>query len=287
MDSQLSVVIPAYNEEAGIEASCKAIKENLFKLNISYEIIVVDDGSTDRTGEIAERIDGIKLIKHGSNKGYGASLKDGIRSANGDWILIIDADGTYPASEIPHLLRFFEYDMIVGSRTGNERSIQFYRKPAKWFLTKLANYLSGYDIPDLNSGMRAFRKNEVMKYFYILPNGFSFTTTITLAYHSSGLTVKYIPINYKIRMGSSKIKPLHDGLNFILLILTSIVFFHPLKIFIPISIIMLFASIFVAAYSILILNDFLDVTTVILFISSIQIGLFGLMADLIVRSRGK
>jgi len=224
------------------------------------------------------------LIQHPVNRGYGAALKTGIKSANGYWILITDADGTYPNEYIPELLKYSdEYDMVVGARTGENVSIPLYRRPAKLFLTKLANYLVGTKIPDLNSGMRLFRKKDSMEYFHILPSGFSFTTTITLSYLSDGFLVKYVPIDYHERHGSSKIKPFRDGMNFILLILKAITYFNPLKVFLPISFIILLAAALLFWYTAFVVGKLADISVIVLIVASIQIGLFGLLADLIVK----
>jgi len=286
MVTELSIVIPAYNEEEAISSWYEEMVKFLGLIDINHEILIVDDGSTDRTAEIANKLKDARLIRHQVNRGYGAALKTGIAEATGNFVLIIDADGTYPAAEIPRLVSLMtNYDMVVGARTGQSVVIPLYRRPAKWFLSHLANYLSGTNIPDLNSGMRIFKRQVARRYFGILPNGFSFTTTITLAYHSDGLAVKYVPINYRRRAGSSKIKPFRDGFNFILLIVRSITYFNPLKVFIPVASGLLLASIFIAIYSILILGRFMDVTTLILIIAAFQTGMFGMLADVVVRSR--
>ena len=280
----ISVVIPAYNEEKGISEVLADLKTILDDTHLQYEIIIVDDGSSDKTAEIVQKQDFVRLIQHPVNRGYGAALKTGIKSASGDWILITDADGTYPNESIPELLKYSgEYDMVVGARTGENVSIPMYRRPAKLFLTKLANYLVETKIPDLNSGMRLFRKEDSMKYFHILPSGFSFTTTITLSYLSDGFLVKYVPIDYHERHGSSKIKPFKDGMNFILLILKAITYFNPLKVFLPISFIMLLAAALLFWYTAFVVGKLADISVIVLIVASIQIGLFGLLADLIVK----
>jgi glycosyltransferase involved in cell wall biosynthesis len=284
MAVELSVIIPAYNEKDSIVSTYEELKQVLSSISINYEIIFVDDGSTDGTGDTIRDLSGAKLINHCVNRGYGAALKTGIKDAHGHYILITDADGTYPNLEIPRLLAYKDdFDMVVGARTGKNVKIQLYRKPAKKLLTMMANFLSGTNIPDLNSGMRIFKKRDVIKFFKIIPDGFSFTTTITLAYYSSGLSIKYLPINYHARTGRSKIKPVRDGFNFILLILRSVVYFNPLKVFLPASALLFISSAVVALYSIIFLDRLLNTTTTILFISSIQIAIFGLLADLIVR----
>ena len=283
-NEMVSVVIPAYNEEKGILKVLTDLKTILDNTHLQYEIIIVDDGSSDKTAEIVQKQDFAKLIQHPINRGYGAALKTGIKSANGVWILITDADGTYPNESISNLLKYSDkYDMVVGARTGENVNIPLYRRPAKLFLTKLANYLVGTKIPDLNSGMRLFRKEDSMKYFHILPSGFSFTTTITLSYLSDNFLVKYIPIDYHERHGSSKIKPFRDGMNFILLIIKAITYFNPLKVFLPIGFVLFLAAALLFWYTAFVVGKLADISVIVLIVASIQVGLFGLLADLIVK----
>ena len=277
----ISVVIPAHNEEEAAGAVLDELIEIL--AGQAYEIIVVDDCSTDNTAKIVREKE-VKLIQHQQNIGYGAAIKTGIKKATNDLILIIDGDGSYPVKAIPELLKEVDqYDLVVGARTGKEVNIQLYRRPAKWFLSQLANYLSETKIPDLNSGMRIFRRKDVEKILNILPNKFSFTTTMTLAYHTTGLLVKYVPINYYKRAGKSKIKPFKDGFNFIMLIFRTITYFNPLKVFLPVGFAFFVAAIFVFLYSAFFLGRFMDVTTIVLVVAAIQTVLFGLLADLVVR----
>jgi len=278
----LSIVIPTHNEEKAIGAVLDELIEVLE--GQKYEIIVVDDGSTDKTPKIVQKKDSIKLIQHHYNKGYGAAIKTGIKNATNEVILIIDGDGSYPVKAIPELLKEADkYDMVVGARTGKEVKIQLYRRPAKWFLSKLANYLAETKIPDLNSGMRIFRRKEVERFLNILPNKFSFTTTLTLAYHTTGLLVKYVPINYFKRAGKSKIRPFKDGFNFIMLIFRTITYFNPLKVFLFVGFAFFLAAVFIFLYSALFSGRFMDVTTIVLVVAAIQTIIFGLLADLVVR----
>ncbi|MBI5189491.1 MAG: glycosyltransferase family 2 protein [Nitrospirae bacterium] len=235
----ISVIIPAYNEADSIAGVVDALRAVMEPTGLSYEVIVVDDGSTDGTAASLVGKE-VTIMTHPENKGYGASLKTGIRGAGGDTIVITDADGTYPVSEIPGLVRAMDeegYDMVVGARTGKDVNIPLVRRPAKWILKKLADYLSETKIPDLNSGLRAFRKDLAFKYFHLLPSGFSFTTTITLALLSDGYNVKFTPIDYLSRAGGkSKIRP-RDFTNFMLLIVRVICYFNPLKVFLPVSLV--------------------------------------------------
>ncbi len=285
----LSVIIPAYNEEEGIAGVLEGLKRLLnseaYKRD-QYEILVVDDGSEDDTGRLAEEAEGIRIIRHAENRGYGAAIKTGIRNSRFDILAIIDADGSYPAQALGELIAGGnEYDMIVGVREGSRASVPWIRRPAKLFLTWLARYLARCRIPDLNSGLRVFKKERAQEFFHLLPSGFSFTTTLTLAMLCNDYLVKWVPIDYRPRKGSSKIRPLKDTLSFITLIVRTILYFNPLRVFLPVSGALLFIGIGVGlAEAILIRN----VTTVALMfiLTGVQVGVIGLLADLI-EKRGR
>jgi glycosyltransferase involved in cell wall biosynthesis len=232
MMKAVSIVIPAFNEESGVQPVVVELREILQRHGIRGEIIVVDDGSTDATARAAAAA-GARVIRHRSNRGYGAALRTGIPAATYDIITITDADYTYPAEHIPNLLAELESaDMVVGARIGRNVQIPLIRRPVKWALNHLANYLSNARIPDLNSGLRAFRRDVVMQYFPILPDQFSWTTTITLAMHCDKYAVSYLPINYRERKGRSKIMPWDAG-SFLILILRTSMLFRPLRVFLP------------------------------------------------------
>ena len=202
----VTVVVPAYNEEGAIGAQIEQLRAVMDASGQPWELIVVDDGSTDGTAAQAEQ-HGVRLIRQGRNRGYGAALKTGIHAAQHGLIVITDADGTYPSDAIPAMLaRADEFDMVVGARIGAKVAIPLIRKPAKWVLGRLASYLAEQEIPDLNSGLRVMKKSLVQKFEHLLPSGFSFTTTITLALLCSGCTVHYHAIEYHKRVGSSKIR---------------------------------------------------------------------------------
>lgn len=283
---KLSAVIPVFNEEKAVFDIINELKNVLDKLNTSYEIIAIDDGSSDKSGEILKTIEGIKLIQHPLNRGYGASLKTGIKSAQGEWILIADADGTYPLNSIPELYSHLnQYDMVVGARTGKNVNIPFFRKPAKKFISILANFLSGQKIPDLNSGLRFFKKELALNYFHLFPEGFSFTTTITLALISDGYLVKFIPIDYFKREGKSSIRPLKDFIYFTSLVVRIVSYFRPLKVFASLSLSLFFLAVLFFIYCFYFLHIIADTTLVIVSMASLQIFLSGLIAELIVKSR--
>lgn len=282
---KISVLIPAYNEEEAIKQIIRDIINVMNKTKHKYEIIAVDDGSTDKTAEIAKKA-GATVYSHPYNIGYGEALKNGIKNAKGDHILIVDADGSYSASEIPKLLKHIDkYDMIVGARIGKNVKIPIFRRPAKFVLSKLANYLTGIKIPDLNSGLRIFKKDIALKFFNLLPPKFSFTTTITLAFFSEGYSVKYVPISYYKRKGKSKIKPIMF-FDFILLIVRSIIYFNPLKIFLPISAFLFLTALAMLLYGCLVLGKIIfDITITVLILTGVQIAFFGLLADLVSKKK--
>jgi len=277
----VSIIIPAYNEEAGVAATIADIHNAMSAFAGDYEVVVVDDGSTDRTAERAGQA-GARLIHHRENRGYGAALKTGIRKVRYDKIVITDADGTYPVDVIPQLVkRLDEYDMVVGARTGEAVHVPLARRPAKWLLQTLASFLAGCPIPDLNSGLRAMRRDVIEIFEHILPSGFSFTTTITLALLCNDYMVDYLPINYRTRVGDSKVRAPH-AYDFFLLIVRTIVYFNPLKIFLPLGAILFLAGSAKLVYDIYLEN--LSESAVLAFLGAIIVWAIGLLSDQISRT---
>ncbi len=286
MKRSLSVIIPAYNEEKVVGQIIEELKKELKRLDLEYEIIAVNDASTDKTKGVLEKIEDIKLINHPENRGYGAALKTGIKTSKYDWVLIIDADGTYPSESIADLIKHIsDYDMVVGARTGKKAKIPLVRKPAKWIINKLANYLTGTKIPDFNSGLRIIKKPLLEKFISILPDGFSFTTTITLSALTNGYAVKYIPINYSKRVGKSKIRPIRDTLIFFQLMIRTILYFNPLKVFVPFSLILFLLGVGIFLYGYFYMIKIPDATVAVILISSIQMLAIGMIADLVIKTR--
>lgn len=232
MSSTYSVVIPALNEEGGIAS----VIDRLEALSPVPEIIIVDDGSTDRTGEIA-RSKGVKTLRHPVPGGYGRSLKDGLNAASHERVAIADADGTYPLERIPELIALLDdgYDMVVGARQGKHYRGAFLKMPARIVFKWLVEFTTGRRVPDINSGLRVFRKTEVLSFESDLCNGFSFTTTITLIYLLTGKFVRYVPIEYGARSGTSKVRIVQDSLRTLQYITEVIVTYNPLKLFVLIS----------------------------------------------------
>ncbi len=283
--SGLSIVIPAYNEENAALEILEQLHNIMNDVGVDYEVIVVDDCSTDRTFQIIKesKVD-VVLFQHRKNRGYGAAIKTGLRHARFDTICITDADGTYPNERIPDLLERMKSgnkDMVVGARTGESVAVPLVRKPAKWALGKLANYISGEPIPDINSGLRIFTYTAAMRFVNLFPDGFSLTTTITVAMLSNGYIVDFIPINYHMRVGRSKIRPIRDTLNFIYLILRMGLYFSPIKVFIPVGFISIFLGIFFGLVSYFIFDRLADVSTLVLVTAGLQIMAIGLLAELI------
>ncbi|HYN81235.1 MAG TPA: glycosyltransferase family 2 protein [Gemmatimonadaceae bacterium] len=274
---EVSVVIPAYNEAAHVASQIKSVRDVMENSGWRYELIVVDDGSTDGTAEQAAMGEGAQVLRHRRNRGYGAALKSGIHAARYDWILITDADGTYPPSAIPELLAVAAgAEMVVGARIGASVQIPVERKAAKSFLRWLASYLAGTDLPDLNSGLRLMRKDLVERYEHLLPSGFSFTTTITLAAACNDHQVEYVPIDYHTRLGKSKIRP-RQAYDFTILILRTIVFFNPLKVFIPLGVVLALAGFAKFAYDLT--KNNLSESAVLALLGALIIWSVGLLAD--------
>ena len=282
MSEAVSIIIPAFNEEDGIGEVLDSIRQTIDQNGIKGEIIVVDDGSTDRTAEVVTSRN-VRLVQHEANRGYGATLKTGIRHAEYDLMLITDADGTYPVEAIPVLLAEMKNcDMAVGARTGAYVKIPFLRRPAKRILQILANYLAQKKIPDLNSGLRVFRREIAERFFDLFPEGFSFTITITMAALTSNYRVKFLPINYYRRKGKSTIRPARDFMGFLSLIVRMTVYFNPLRVFLPASLILFLIGI-VKAIIDFINHNYFGVGSAIAILTAVQILGLGLLADLTIR----
>ncbi len=281
----ISIVIPVYNEQASVMKTVEAILEILTPGNVPFEIIAVNDGSTDNTGQILQDLKGaypqLVIVEHETNLGYGAALKTGITRSRFERIMIIDADQTYPIKEIPRLIELAgEYDMVVASRVGPNAQIPLIRRPAKLILKWLAEFLSNRRIPDINSGFRIFKKEIVSNSYHIMPDGFSFTSTLTLLSLHRGYRVHFVPTPYFKREGKSKIKPVRDTLNFLQLILRTILYVNPLRIFMPASLFFFTVSIVLFTARVLMGGGFL-VTIIITFVCSFELLVVGMLADLI------
>jgi glycosyltransferase involved in cell wall biosynthesis len=229
----ISVIVPVFNEEGSISKVLADIEKDLEGFH-EYEIIVVNDGSTDRTkdriGEVRSKK--ISVIEHLENRGYGRSLFDGIKAAKYNCIAIIDSDGSYPADMIRKLYEYYPlYDMVVGARQGREYKRGIFKKPARMLFNYLVQYATGRKIPDVNSGLRIFKKDIVMNFQDSLCTGFSFTTTLTLIFFLNHFYIKYIPVDYFKRKGKSKVDHFKDTLRTAQIIVETISYYNPTKLF--------------------------------------------------------
>ncbi len=284
-----SLVIPLYNEREAIVRTVTEAHCVLRSWGGEYEIVVVDDGSTDGSADALRESELlVHLLTHKRNRGYGAALKSGFAAAKYDLLAFVDADGSYPISELPTLIEAAaDADMVVGARQRYANHASLGRRFAKaTILVPLAQYLTGRNIPDINSGMRVVRRKLVERYWSLIPDGFSLTTTLTMAFLSAGWRVRYLPIEYTARTGKSKIRPLRDISNFIILILRTVTYFNPLKVYLPLSAGLIASSIAVVLVSKKLTGEVMDVTSLFLFIAGLQMLLIGVVADLIFKLLG-
>lgn len=285
---EVTVLLPAYNEERAIEGVLSEIVEALAASRLSYEIVVVDDASTDRTAELAERFAAecwqcpVRVIRSSENRGAGAARKIGVRAARGGVVVMLDADGSYPASAIVELLRWFPaYDQVNGARTSEQGTLRWLRRPAKWLIRKLACYLTGCRIPDLNTGLKAFKREAMLPWLWVVPDGFSCVTTMTLAFLTNGYAVKYVPTPYRPRIGRSKFHPVKDTLAYLSTVLRMVLYFRPLKVFLPLSAAMLAAGLAKSIYSRLVTGSMQE-SDIVVMVAGFMTCMLGLLAEVIV-----
>ena len=280
-DSHVSVTIllPAYNEELAIAQTVQRIKE----LHPDFEVLVVDDGSTDNTMQAAMDA-GANVWPHPYNIGNGAAIKTGLRMAQGDWVIMMDADGQHNPEDIAELLEHKDkFDMVVGARTSGSETA-FHRDIANKMYNGFASYITKFNVKDLTSGFRLLRTSTAKQYIYLLPNTFSYPSTLTMAYLRSGRSVKYIPIETKKRKGKSKIKLFEDGSRFFLIITKVATLFSPLRIFLPISLFFFSSGILYYLYTFLTSHRFSNMSALLLSISII-VFLIGLVSEQISQMR--
>ncbi len=277
----VSVVIPAYNEARAVPKVIQEVRDALAKTDYSFEILVIDDGSTDDT-YIEAHAQGVRVTRHPENRGSGASRKTGIREAKGEWIVMIDADGTYPPAAIPQLLlHLHSFPQVIGARTVEKGTHRLLRTLAKEFIRTLASFLVGMHIPDLNSGLRAFRKKEMLPFLHLIPNGFSCVSSMTLAFLTNELPVKFVPITYYERIGRSKFHPIRDTYRYLLTVIRIVTYFAPLNVFMPLCLMLLGVGL-VKGLVDLFWTGTLQESDIMLVLSGIIVGALGILADLIV-----
>jgi glycosyltransferase involved in cell wall biosynthesis len=288
----VSVILPAYNEELALGDDLDDVRQAMERTDYRYEILVVDDGSTDRTAQIARARPWVRLLGHPFNRGNGAARTTGVRAARGRLIVFTDADRTYPVDRIPEMLALMDAgaDMVIGARRVEAGTLRWLRTPAKWFIRRLAEFLTGSRIPDLNSGLRAQRRDLTLRFLPILPTSHSWVSTITIAYLANGYVVRYLPIDYFPRVGRSTFHPLRDSYNYLSLIVRAVMYFNPLKVFLPLSLALLVVGTAkYLLYDILYRYGFvwpvpgMPAFTLALLFTGLQVAVIGLLADLIVR----
>lgn len=279
------IIIPIYNEEDAIAQTLQRIKKITSEITQwNFEIICVNDGSSDNSAKILKEISNIKVITHQVNRGYGAALKTGLNYCRHEWVFIVDADATYPIEDLSKLLQEATAgaDMVVGAREGIGISSKPFHRIARWTLRKMTHMLTGTMVPDLNSGMRVFRHRLYREFKSLLPMGFSFTTTITLASLYTNYRIIYIPINYQRRIGKSNIKPIQDFFTFTMLILRIASYFEPLRFFLPIAFGIMGLGAFKGSIDFMRLGA-IGSLAVILFILGVQVFVLGILAEVVVR----
>jgi glycosyltransferase involved in cell wall biosynthesis len=280
----VSFVIPCYNEQEAITVVLDGIDRVMRPTGVTYEVIVVDDGSTDETPAICAQREGLIVLRHEQNLGNGAARSTGVRGAQGEFVIMTDADGTYPAEAIPELIAALQNaDMVIGARRREAGTARWLRSPAKWFIRELASYMTRTRIPDLNSGLRGIRRELVPQFSHILPNSHSWVSTITIAFLSSGYRVRWIPIDYFKRIGRSTFHPIRDTYNYLTLVLRTITYFNPLRIFLPVSLMLLALGGGKAIWDIFRYNWHFPASTVMLIMTGVQVGALGMLADLIAK----
>ena len=288
----VTVVLPAYNEAGHIRQEVERIIAAMAASPYRFEILVIDDGSADQTAAMIEGMDHVRLVRFQTNRGTGVARRYGTQHANGRIVVWTDADMTYPNDQIPELVATLESsgaNQVVGARTSEEGTHKWARVPAKWTIRKIAEWLSGVSIPDLNSGFRAFYRQDALPHLWLLPEGFSCVTTLTLAFLNNGLVVDYMPIDYAKRAGKSHFHPFRDAYRYILQVLRMVTFFAPLRVFVPPALALLGIGIFKFLFDIIggFIRDGdpfrLAVNTVLFIVTGLVLFALGLLADLLVR----
>jgi polyisoprenyl-phosphate glycosyltransferase len=293
-DPYVSIILPCYNEQDHVMAEVARICAAMDSSGYTYELLAFDDASTDQTlarlHEAAPQFPHLQIVHFHRNGGSGTVRRIGTQRARGDIVVWTDADMTYPNERIPELVQMLEkdstVDQVVGARTSEQGSHKLLRIPAKWFIRKLAERLTNSQIPDLNSGLRAFRREVALPYLRLLPPGFSCVTTITLAFLSNQHEVRYVPIGYAKRAGTSKFRFVTDAYRYILQVLRMVMYFNPLKVLMPVALFLLSLGIAKGIYDMVVHPFRFATDTILIFVTGLLIASLALLADLIVRSRG-
>ncbi len=280
----VTIILPVYNEAEHLREEVDRIRAAMDTSEYSYEIIVVDDGSTDGSGELAATIDGVRVMRFLQNRGSGSARKAGTAAARGRVTVWTDVDMTYPNDTIPQLVKELDgYDQVVGARRTEEGTMKGLRVPAKWFIRRLASFLTQTKIPDLNSGFRAFRTDVARQYIRHLPAGFSCVTTMTMTFLSGGYSVKYVPIDYAKRAGESKFHPIKDTRRYGTQVVRMVLSYAPLRIFLPVGMALLTLGGGKLIYDFVKYDYRITTNTLLILFAAFQVIAIGLLADLVVR----
>ena len=281
----VSVVLPVYNEVGHLAQEVKRIRTALETSGRSFEIIVVDDGSNDGSGEALEGIPGIRLIRFRTNRGSGSARKAGTTAARGRVVVWTDCDLTYPNEDIPRLVDTLDegWDQVVGARTSEQGTHRALRVPAKWLIRRLASYLTDTKIPDLNSGLRAFRRDVGTQFLHLLPTGFSCVTTITMTFLANGYSVRYVPIDYFPRAGRSKWHWWTDTRRYLLQVVRMVLMFNPLRVFGPVGLTLLGVGAGKVVYDLTTKHGRIATNTIVVLFAAGVVVMLGLLADLLVQ----
>jgi glycosyltransferase involved in cell wall biosynthesis len=281
----VSVVLPVFNERGHLVREVDRIRTALDASGYIYELIVVDDGSTDGSTDEAAALSDVQIIRFQRNRGSGSARRAGTRAARGRIVVWTDCDMTYPNDRIPELVKELErgWDQVVGARASERGTVKALRVPAKWFIRKLACYLSETDIPDLNSGLRAFRRDVGAQYLHLLPRGFSCVTTMTLSFLCDGYSVGYVPIDYAKRAGRSKFHWWADTKRYLVQVIRMVLSYNPLRVFLPVGLALLAIGGVKFGYDVITKDFRIATNTLLLLFAGFQVIVIGLLADLVVR----
>ncbi len=290
----VSIILPCYNEQEHVATEVERICAAMDASEYPYELLAFDDASTDETYarlvEVAPKFPNLEVVRFHRNGGSGTVRRIGTQRARGEIVVWTDADMTYPNERIPEFVQMLDkdpgLDQVVGARTSEQGTHKMLRVPAKWFIRKLAEQLTNYKIPDLNSGLRAFRRQVALPYMRLLPPGFSCVTTITIAFLSNQHDVRYVPIEYSKRSGKSKFRFVSDAYRYILQVLRMVMYFNPLKVLMPVALFLIVLGIGKGIFDMVVHPLLFAVNTVLIFVTGLLIASLALLADLIVRSRG-
>ncbi len=281
---QVSIVLPVYDESGHLVDEINRIRSTMDVSEYSYEIIVVDDASTDGSLEIARDLECVRVVAFTHNRGPGAARKVGTEMARGDVVVWTDVDMSYPNDEIPRLLKELDgYDQVVGARMSEQGSHKFARIPAKWAIRRLAEYLSQSEIPDLNSGFRAIRRDVADQFLHLLPDGFSHVTTMTMAFLTNGYSVKYIDIEYAPRSGASKFHWYDDTKLYLQQVTRMIMMWNPLRVLGPLAAVLFLIGGAKLIFDIFDKNFRLGTNTLLVFFAAMTVFVVALLADLVVQ----